>query len=143
MFKNKKNKKCHRVVWDKYDLMWNIAGNYSCNEFYINKNKPERAVLQRTIKLIQEVPRLDEVLRLRQDWIVLDKKGFTDISKTKQNVKDALIDIKEKIEAYEYDASFLDTYIQNGFEHLQTPKRLSKLKAIQLSFDNLGLSKKT
>ena len=143
MKKNIKTKKSHRVAWDRYELMWNIAGNYSCNEFYVTKNKPERGVLMRTIKLIQNSPRLDEIIRLRQDWIVLDKKGRTDILKTKETVTNGLIAIKEEIEKFEYDAGFLDPYIQNGFKQLENPKRLSKIKTIQAKFNSLGLSKKS
>jgi len=77
------------------------------------------------------------------------KADLTNISKTKKNVKDDLVEIKKYLEEeMELEGDFLDYYIENGFEHLQPPqpkiKRLSKRKQKKLDdLLSLGLKMKS
>ncbi len=138
-----------RAVFDKFKLMWHIKGNYSIHEGKVKKSIIQKQVPYKTIELIQKEPSLDQYLRLRQDLIYLDDNGKTNISKTKENVRDDLIKLKKYLEEdMKLEGGFLDHCIENGFEHKQPPqpklKRLNKRKQRKLDeLMSLGLKKKT
>jgi len=138
-----------RAIWNKYKLMWNEKGNYSINEEKVKSKIPQKQLVFKTLSKILENPRLDVVLKFRQDWVVLDKKGKTDVLLTKQKVKDGLIGLKAVLEDDGFDGQFLDPYIENGLEELEPPpqpklKKISKRKQKYLKdLRTLGLKQKT
>jgi hypothetical protein len=131
-----------RTRWDKYRCEWHIGGNYTNNAAIVSQKIPQRRLLQRTIKLIREGCRLDQILRFRQDWVVFDSKGRTDLVKTKQNVQTELLKIKNQVIAMGYSGSFLDEPIKSGFKEAQRPAaQPTSLTRLKKELDDLGLEK--
>lgn len=131
-----------RTRWDKYRCEWHIGGNYTNNAAIVSQKIPQRRLLQRTIKRILNKERLDQILRFRQDWVIVDSKGRTDLAKTKQNVQTELIKMKNQVVAMGYSGSFLDEPIKSGFEEAQrsAPKPTS-LTRLKKELGELGLEK--
>ena len=131
-----------RTRWDKYRCEWHIGGNYTNNAAIVSQKIPQRRLLQKTIKLIQEGCRLDQILRYRQDWVVLDSKGRTDLAKTKQNVQTELIKMKNQVVDAGYSGSFLDESIKHGFKEVQrTAPKPTSLIRLKKELGELGLEK--
>ncbi len=131
-----------RTRWDKYRCEWHIGGNYTNNAAIILKNVPQRRLLQRTVKLIKEDCRLDQILRFRQDWVIFDSRGRTDLEKTKENVQHQLAQIKQQICELGFSSQFLDKFITSGFEQAYPPKpKSSKRTRLVKDLGDLGLEK--